>query len=52
MAIGAHDLDTLNPPFFYDAKCPKDIRFKALNKTEEHSAEELMQIFSVSLCWV
>ncbi|CAH8657849.1 unnamed protein product [Schistosoma intercalatum] len=46
VAIGAHDLDTLNPPFFYDAKCPKDIRFKALNKTEEHSAEELMQIFS------
>ncbi|CAH8875465.1 unnamed protein product [Trichobilharzia szidati] len=46
VAIGTHDLDTIKPPFYYDAKPPNDIRFVALNKTEEHNATELMQIFS------
>ncbi|KAH8869424.1 Phenylalanine--tRNA ligase beta subunit [Schistosoma japonicum] len=49
VAIGAHDLDTLNPPFYYDTKPPNDIRFIALNKTKEHSAEELMELFSNDL---
>ncbi|CAH0553396.1 unnamed protein product [Brassicogethes aeneus] len=46
VAIGTHDLDTLQPPFYYDAQKPSDIRFVPLNKTEEHSAEELMELYS------
>ena len=46
VAIGTHDLDTLSGPFVYTAKAPSDIKFKALNQVEEHTAEELMKIYS------
>ena len=46
VAIGTHDLDTLQAPFEYHAKAPGEICFKALNQQVEHTAEELMQIYA------
>ncbi|KAL4220853.1 hypothetical protein ACF0H5_019120 [Mactra antiquata] len=46
VAIGTHDLDSIQGPFIYDAKPPTDIKFKALNQTEEYTAVELMQLYS------
>lgn len=46
VAIGTHDLDTLQGPFTYDAKSPKDIRFIPLNQTKAMDAEELMNFYS------
>lgn len=34
VAIGTHDLDTLKGPFLFDARPPKDIKFKPLNQVE------------------
>lgn len=48
VAIGTHDLDTVKPPFHYVAKPPDEIRFRALNQNEEHTAAELMEIYAVS----
>lgn len=47
VAIGTHDLDTIEGPFTYDALPPEDIKFKALNQTEVYNAAELMEIYSV-----
>lgn len=47
VAIGTHDLDTIQGPFIYSAKPPKDIRFIALNQKEELSAVELMDLYAV-----
>ena len=49
VAIGTHDLDTLQGPFIYDAKPPNEIKFQALNQTKEYTAAELMELYSVSL---
>ena len=48
VAIGTHDLDTIEGPFVYDAKPPADIKFKPLSQTQEYTAVELMQLYSVS----
>lgn len=45
VSIGTHDLDTLKPPFRYDAKTPADIKFIPLNKTKSYDAKELMQAY-------
>lgn len=45
VAIGTHDLDTLEGPFTYEALQPKDIKFKPLNQTKEMNGEELMQFY-------
>ncbi|KAG6854848.1 hypothetical protein C0991_012038 [Blastosporella zonata] len=45
VSIGTHDLDTLKPPFRYEARPPKDIKFIPLNKDTAHTAEELMTIY-------
>ena len=47
VAIGTHDLDTLQPPFRYEARKPTDIKFAPLNKTKEYTAEELMIVYEV-----
>lgn len=47
VAIGTHDLDTIQGPFIYDAKPPKDIRFIPLNQTKEMDGEELMNFYSI-----
>lgn len=49
VAIGTHDLDTLLPPFRYEARAPKDIKFIPLSKTKEYDASELMTIYEVGI---
>ena len=48
VAIGTHDLDTVQGPFIYNAKPPSEIKFKALNQTKEYTAVELMELYQVS----
>ncbi|KAG8929804.1 phenylalanine--tRNA ligase subunit beta [Tulasnella sp. 419] len=45
VAIGTHDLDTLQPPFRYEARTPGEIKFKPLGKTQEYTANELMLVY-------
>ncbi|KAF9820949.1 hypothetical protein IEO21_00926 [Rhodonia placenta] len=45
VAIGTHDLDTIKPPFRYEARPPKDIKFVPLNKEQAFTAEELMTVY-------
>lgn len=47
VAIGTHDLDKLEPPFSYEARPPKDIKFVPLSKDKEYTAEELMTVYEV-----
>ena len=49
VAIGTHDLDTIQGPFIYNAKPPSEITFRALNQTKEYTAVELMELYAVSL---
>eukprot|EP00927_Polykrikos_kofoidii_P045593 TRINITY_DN3962_c0_g2_i1.p1 TRINITY_DN3962_c0_g2~~TRINITY_DN3962_c0_g2_i1.p1 ORF type:complete len:633 (+),score=136.39 TRINITY_DN3962_c0_g2_i1:281-1900(+) len=46
VAIGTHDLSTLKPPFSYEARAPKDIRFKPLNQEEEMDGNRMMEVLS------
>lgn len=46
VSVGTHDLDTIKPPFIYDAKKPEDIKFVPLNRTEECDGKQLMEIYS------
>lgn len=46
VAIGTHDLDTIEGPFIYEALPPNDIKFKPLNQTKEYTANEMMQLYS------
>ncbi|AWU76385.1 uncharacterized protein C5L36_0C03250 [Pichia kudriavzevii] len=45
VAMGTHDLDTIQGPFTYEALPPKDIKFTPLNQTKEMNGEELMQFY-------
>jgi len=45
VAIGTHDLDTLTPPFRYEARAPRDIKFAPLGKPKIYNAEELMTLY-------
>jgi phenylalanyl-tRNA synthetase beta chain len=45
VAIGTHDLDTLKPPFIYDAREPKQIKFRSLNQQKEMQADEMMEFY-------
>ena len=47
VSIGTHDLDTIEGPFIYDAKPPKEIRFKPLNQDKEYSGDEIMDLYAV-----
>lgn len=49
VSIGTHDLDTVKGPFLYDARPPSKIRFKPLNQDKEYTAEEIMQLYAVSI---
>lgn len=49
VAIGTHDLDTIQGPFVYEALPPKEIHFVPLNQTREMNGEELMTFYEVSL---
>ncbi|VDO95368.1 unnamed protein product [Soboliphyme baturini] len=46
VAIGAHDLDTVIPPFTYTARPPEEIKFMPLNQTREFSAPDLMKFYA------
>lgn len=45
VAIGTHDLDTIQAPFSYEALPPKDIKFAPLNKEHEYDASQLMELY-------
>ncbi|KAJ3030500.1 UNVERIFIED_CONTAM: hypothetical protein HDU68_008788 [Siphonaria sp. JEL0065] len=45
VAIGTHDLDTIQGPFTYEALAPKDINFIPLNQTQSMNGEELMTFY-------
>ncbi|KAL1123038.1 hypothetical protein AAG570_002126 [Ranatra chinensis] len=46
VAIGTHDLDTIQGPFVYDALPPDQIKFQPLNQDREYTAIELMDLYS------
>jgi hypothetical protein len=55
VAIGTHDLDTLAPPFTYEALRPEEIRFlplRAIGRDEklERNARELLEYYMVRVC--
>ncbi|KAL1405165.1 phenylalanine--tRNA ligase subunit beta [Vanrija albida] len=45
VAIGTHDLDTIEGPFRYQCKDPHQIKFAPLNKDTEYTAAELMDVY-------
>lgn len=45
VAIGTHDLDTIQAPFSYEALPPKEIKFAPLNKEQEYDASQLMELY-------
>ena len=51
VAIGTHDLDTIQGPFRYVAQPPGQIKFKPLNQEKEYTALELMELYSVSFIY-
>ena len=49
VAIGTHDLDTLQPPFVYKALPPTDINFIPLSQTRSFRGDELMEFYSTDI---
>lgn len=46
VAIGTHDLDAVQPPFFYDAVKPSDINFVPLTPNDRsYQADELLEFY-------
>lgn len=45
VAIGTHDLDTLEGPFSYEALPPEEIKFAPLNQTKVMNAKEMMEFY-------
>lgn len=45
VAIGTHDLDTLEGPFTYEALAPSQIKFVPLKQEKEFRADELMEYY-------
>ncbi|KAK4166805.1 putative phenylalanyl-tRNA synthetase beta chain [Cladorrhinum sp. PSN259] len=45
VAIGTHDLDTIQGPFTYEAVPPKDINFVPLNQTKQINGEEFISFY-------
>ncbi|XP_064535651.1 phenylalanine--tRNA ligase beta subunit [Drosophila montana] len=46
VAIGTHDLDTIQGPFSYEALAPEQIKFVPLNQTRELNGIELMDFYA------
>ncbi|CCE62679.1 hypothetical protein TPHA_0D00350 [Tetrapisispora phaffii CBS 4417] len=46
VAMGTHDLDTMQLPVHYRALPPKDIKFVPLNQTKEFNGEELIEFYN------
>ncbi|XP_021763151.1 phenylalanine--tRNA ligase beta subunit, cytoplasmic-like [Chenopodium quinoa] len=49
VAIGTHDLDTIQGPFSYEAALPSDINFVPLKQVNEFRADELMEFYKSDL---
>eukprot|EP00252_Welwitschia_mirabilis_P019812 TRINITY_DN4694_c0_g2_i1.p1 TRINITY_DN4694_c0_g2~~TRINITY_DN4694_c0_g2_i1.p1 ORF type:complete len:591 (+),score=130.08 TRINITY_DN4694_c0_g2_i1:313-2085(+) len=49
VAIGTHDLDTLQGPFTYEALPPPDIKFVPLKQEKEFRADELIEFYRSDL---
>jgi len=47
VAIGTHDLDTLQGPFTYEALAPSEIKFVPLKQVKEFRADELMEYYKI-----
>ncbi|KAI9837967.1 MAG: hypothetical protein M1819_006121 [Sarea resinae] len=45
VAIGTHDMDTVQGPFTYEALPPEQISFVPLNQTQKMNGAELMQFY-------
>ncbi|CAI9114782.1 OLC1v1015583C1 [Oldenlandia corymbosa var. corymbosa] len=45
VAIGTHDLDSIEGPFTYEALPPREIKFVPLKQTREFAADELMEFY-------
>lgn len=45
VAIGTHDLDTIEGPFSYEALPPEQIKFAPLNQTKEMNGREMMEFY-------
>lgn len=45
VAIGTHDLDTIQGPFKYDALSPDEVKFVPLNQTKEMTGREMMTFY-------
>lgn len=45
VAIGTHDLDTLQGPFSYEALPPEEIKFAPLNQTKVMNGKEMMEFY-------
>ena len=45
VAIGTHDLDTIEGPFSYEALSPEEIKFAPLNQTKEMTGKEMMEFY-------
>ncbi|GMF12726.1 unnamed protein product [Phytophthora lilii] len=45
VAIGTHDLDSVEGPFTYNALPPNEIKFKPLSQDREFEAKELMDFY-------
>ncbi|XP_011191760.2 phenylalanine--tRNA ligase beta subunit [Zeugodacus cucurbitae] len=46
VAIGTHDLDTVQGPFTYEARTPENIEFIPLNQTKKMNGHELMEFYT------
>ncbi|XP_058213400.1 phenylalanine--tRNA ligase beta subunit, cytoplasmic-like [Rhododendron vialii] len=49
VAIGTHDLDTIDGPFTYEALPPSDINFVPLKQVKNFRADELMEFYKSDL---
>lgn len=48
VAIGTHDLDSIQPPFVYDARSPESIKFVPLTPDDrEFNAKELLDFYNM-----
>lgn len=45
VAMGTHDLDTIQGPFTYEALKPEEIKFTPLNQTKEMDGNQLMEFY-------
>jgi phenylalanyl-tRNA synthetase beta chain len=48
VSIGTHDLDTIQGPFYYNAKAPRNIKFIPLNQEVEMDGPTLMNFYEAS----